>query len=66
MNPIQRFKAWRDRRFRERVLKVLNDEMTTRSKPEKIIFDRDASATWRYYNGRIAMIDTDEVYGVPI
>lgn len=38
MNPIKKFKAWRDRRFQKRVLNALGAEIID-SKDRTIIFD---------------------------
>ena len=40
MNPIKKFKAWRDRRFQKRVLNAIGAEIND-SKDRTIIFDRD-------------------------
>lgn len=62
MNPIQKFKTWRDQRFQKRVLKALKAEIITNDGIHAILFNSDIVIN--------PTIDADEIdehdCGVPV
>lgn len=66
MNPIKKFKSWRDRRFQKRVLNAIGAEIID-GKDRAIIFDRDVVSKYDIQSlDNVPVIDTDEIHGIPV